>query len=188
MVANLLRVVRTFLLLSALFLTVAAFKVNTQKPASHARSPSGCAQKTVSECGVKMYSAVGVYEEIKIPTLLGIYMVDITPQIRKVIAESGIQSGVVTVLSQHTTTAIVINEMEGRLVDDTRQFLLKLVPAACKLQNILYEKQICNIAFLRSVPKNLGSNYVLELFIKALYKKNQYTVEHQWSLCMFVCV
>lgn len=188
MVANLLRVVRTFWLLSVLFLTVPAFKVNTQKPASHARSPAGCAQKTVSEFGVKLYSTVGVYEEIKIPTLLGIYMVDITPQIRKVIAESGIQSGVVTVLSQHTTTAIVINEMEGRLVDDTRQFLLKLVPAACKSQNILHEKRICNIAFSRSVPKNLGSNYVVELVIKALYKKNQCAVGHQWSLCMCICV
>lgn len=35
-----------------------------------------------------------------------------------------------TVYSRHTTTAITINEMEGRLVDDARQFLLKLVPAA----------------------------------------------------------
>ena len=33
-----------------------------------------------------------------------------------------------TVMSRHTTTAITVNEMEGRLVDDIRQWLLKLAP------------------------------------------------------------
>ena len=132
MVANLLRVVRTFLLLSAIIGIVAAFRVKLQNSASNVRSHASLERKTVWKCAVKLYSTVGVYEEIQIPTLLGIHMVDITPEIRKAVAASGIQSGVVTVLSQHTTTAIVINEMEGRLVDDTRQFLLKLVPAACK--------------------------------------------------------
>ena len=75
---------------------------------------------------------VSIYEELQVPTLLGIYLVDITSDIRRIVAASGIDSGVVTILSRHTTTAITINEMEGRLVDDTRQFLLKLVPAACK--------------------------------------------------------
>ena len=74
--------------------------------------------------------SVGVYEEIKVPTLQGIFFVDITPDIRRIVEESGVHTGSVTVLSQHTTTAITINEMEGRLVDDARQFLLKLVPAA----------------------------------------------------------
>ena len=131
MVANLFRVVRTFVLLSAIIGIVAAFR------ASNIRSHASSAGKTVPKCGVKLFSTVGVYEEIQIPTLLGIHMVDITPEIRDVVIRSGIQSGVVTVLSQHTTTAIVINEMEGRLVDDTRQFLLKLVPAACKYQKTL---------------------------------------------------
>ncbi len=36
--------------------------------------------------------------------------------------------GVVTVFSRHSTVSVTINEMEGRLVDDTRQFLLKLAP------------------------------------------------------------
>lgn len=45
-------------------------------------------------------------------------------------AQSAVTEGVATVYSRHTTTAITINEMEPRLVDDARQFLLKLVPAA----------------------------------------------------------
>jgi Uncharacterised protein family UPF0047 len=89
-------------------------------------------ERTTIRCGTALNEYVATYEELQIPTLLGIHMVDITPDIRRIVAASGIQSGVVTILSKHTTTAITINEMEGRLVDDTRQFLLKLVPAACK--------------------------------------------------------
>ena len=73
---------------------------------------------------------VSQYTEIKVPTLNGIHLSDITPQIRQFIKESGVSEGVITVLSRHTTSAITINELESRLVDDTRQFLLKLVPAA----------------------------------------------------------
>ena len=74
--------------------------------------------------------SVGLYEELKVPTLDGIYFVDITPEIKRIVQASGVHTGSVTVLSRHTTTAITINEMESRLVDDARQFLLKLVPAA----------------------------------------------------------
>jgi len=36
--------------------------------------------------------------------------------------------GTVTILSRHTTCGITINEMESRLIDDLRQYFLKLVP------------------------------------------------------------
>lgn len=52
------------------------------------------------------------YTEIKIPTLKGIHLTDITPNIRSAIESSGISDGQVNVLSLHTTTAITINEME----------------------------------------------------------------------------
>eukprot|EP01038_Epipyxis_sp_PR26KG_P006654 gene6654-9135_t len=68
------------------------------------------------------------HEFIEIDSLKGICLVDITPQIRETIKKSGVVNGMVNVLSLHTTTAITINEMESRLVDDTRQFLLKLAP------------------------------------------------------------
>lgn len=71
---------------------------------------------------------ISQYHELKVPTLKGISLVDITPELRKLIFTCGVKEGVITVLSRHTTSAIVINEMEGRLVDDTRQFLQKLAP------------------------------------------------------------
>lgn len=73
---------------------------------------------------------VSYYEELKVPTLKGIYFADITPAIKSIIEKTGIKSGQVCVLSRHTTTSITINEMEARLVDDARQYLLKLAPPA----------------------------------------------------------
>ena len=75
-------------------------------------------------------NTVTKYEDLQVATLKGIHFSDITPQLRKLISDSGVREGVITVISRHTTAAITINEMEARLVDDTRQFLLKLVPAA----------------------------------------------------------
>jgi thiamine phosphate synthase YjbQ (UPF0047 family) len=68
------------------------------------------------------------YEEISVPTGRSITLVDITKSIRDIVTKSECKEGVVTVLSKHSTVSVTINEMEGRLVDDTRQFLLKLAP------------------------------------------------------------
>ena len=70
------------------------------------------------------------YKELQYDTLQGIHFTDLTSDLRQVVEESGIKDGVVNVLSRHTTCGITINEMEERLVDDTRQFLLKLCPPA----------------------------------------------------------
>jgi secondary thiamine-phosphate synthase enzyme len=53
---------------------------------------------------------------------------DITAQIRSRVADSGICSGFVTVTSQHTTTALGINEYEPRLIEDLKAFLKRLIP------------------------------------------------------------
>jgi secondary thiamine-phosphate synthase enzyme len=53
---------------------------------------------------------------------------DITAQLRSRVADSGIQNGFVTVTSQHTTTALGINEYEPRLVEDVKAFLKRLIP------------------------------------------------------------
>jgi len=68
------------------------------------------------------------YKQIEVTTQPGVALFDITPQVEALLAEVGAQEGVVHIMSRHTTTAVVINEMEGRLVDDVRQFLPKLVP------------------------------------------------------------
>jgi thiamine phosphate synthase YjbQ (UPF0047 family) len=68
------------------------------------------------------------YEEITLNTDHGMSVLDITPQIEAIVSKSGCQEGTVTVLSKHSTLSISINEMEGRLVDDIRQYFLNLAP------------------------------------------------------------
>ncbi len=53
---------------------------------------------------------------------------DITAEIRSFVAATGIRTGFVVVTSQHTTTAVAINEYEARLVEDTKAFLARLLP------------------------------------------------------------
>lgn len=68
------------------------------------------------------------YEEIELATDHGMSVFDITPQIEEIVSKSGCKEGTVTVLSKHSTLSISINEMEGRLCDDIRQYFLTLAP------------------------------------------------------------
>jgi secondary thiamine-phosphate synthase enzyme len=65
---------------------------------------------------------------IDIETGAGIALHDLMPGIKNAVAKSVIKNGFVTVTSQHTTTAIAINENEERLVEDVKTFLNRLIP------------------------------------------------------------
>ena len=65
---------------------------------------------------------------IELQTEQGISLYDLMPELRKSVVQSGIQNGFVTVTSQHTTTAIAINENEARLIADIKSFLTRLIP------------------------------------------------------------
>jgi secondary thiamine-phosphate synthase enzyme len=67
---------------------------------------------------------------IELETGDGIALHDLMPDIKDAIANAGIKNGFVTVTSQHTTTAIAINEHEERLVEDVKTFLNRLIPAS----------------------------------------------------------
>jgi thiamine phosphate synthase YjbQ (UPF0047 family) len=74
------------------------------------------------------------YHTVQIPTSLpgppqqSISVEDLTPTIRRMLKASGMQQGVVNVLSRHTTTAVTINERESRLAQDLQDWLIKLAP------------------------------------------------------------
>ncbi|HYQ72687.1 MAG TPA: secondary thiamine-phosphate synthase enzyme YjbQ [Gammaproteobacteria bacterium] len=65
---------------------------------------------------------------IELSSQAGIAVHDLMSAIREAVRASGIQNGLVTVTSRHTTTAIVINEHEERLMEDLRAFLTRLIP------------------------------------------------------------
>ena len=65
---------------------------------------------------------------IELNTGEGISLHDIMQDIQQAVATSEIINGFVTVTSQHTTTAITVNECEERLLEDVKTFLQRLVP------------------------------------------------------------
>jgi len=52
----------------------------------------------------------------------------ITKQVEKIVQESGVKNGLVTVLSKHTTTGVMVNESLECLESDMEVFLSKLAP------------------------------------------------------------
>lgn len=74
------------------------------------------------------------YHSVPIPTSLpgpprqAISVEDLTPTIRVLLRQCGMQQGMVNVISRHTTTAITINERESRLAQDLEDWLRKLAP------------------------------------------------------------
>lgn len=57
-------------------------------------------------------------------------MIDITGDVARLVAESGVAEGLALVFTMHTTTGLYINEPESGLVDDVQAALEKLVPRA----------------------------------------------------------
>jgi thiamine phosphate synthase YjbQ (UPF0047 family) len=90
------------------------------------------ASKVACSAGAGAGAGAGVmsfkYTQIQKKTHPGISVWDVTPDIRQAVEDAGVKEGFVNVINQHTTTAVTINEFESRLVDDVRQYLLKLAP------------------------------------------------------------
>ncbi len=87
---------------------------------------------------------------IEVETDSGIYIYNITPEIEKLIASTGINNGQVLVFSRHTTTALAINEDEERLLKDIKVFLRKLAPES--------DRYLHNDLHLRDVPEDEPMN------------------------------
>ncbi len=67
-------------------------------------------------------------ERIKMKTASGVSFQDVTARVAEIVAQSGVSSGSAVVFTRHTTTGIVINEAEERLLQDMTSFLERLAP------------------------------------------------------------
>jgi secondary thiamine-phosphate synthase enzyme len=72
--------------------------------------------------------------------------VDLTGQVRRTVAESGVKNGLVHVFAPHATGVLILTENEPGLLDDIREFLERLVP-----RGGVYEHPSNAFAHLRSV-------------------------------------
>jgi thiamine phosphate synthase YjbQ (UPF0047 family) len=119
--------------------TVAAFH-HQQQPSSSSFSFSSATARTATAAAAAPAAAslgepVCEYHQVDVPTSRtgpprqAVSVEDLTPVIGEMLAASGMQRGVVHVISRHTTTAITVNERESRLARDMEAFLLQLAPA-----------------------------------------------------------
>lgn len=65
---------------------------------------------------------------LRYETIHPLQFIDITDDVERVVAMSGITEGTVTVFSKHTTAAIKINEHEPELLKDMGQLLASFAP------------------------------------------------------------
>ncbi len=76
---------------------------------------------------------------IELETKKQFELVDITQQIKDVVATSGVISGMVVVYSQHTTGAIRINHNEPLLFQDIMKTLFRIAPVDISYSHDLFE-------------------------------------------------
>lgn len=91
-----------------------------------------------------------MHYDIELETGRGVSLLDITDRINALIRDQGLIHGSATICSQHTTTALVINENEQRLLDDVRLYLNRLVPPA--------DTYLHNDIHLRDCPQDEPEN------------------------------
>ena len=91
-------------------------------------------KESVSSTRTALGSPICDYHQVTIPTSQDgpprqrISVEDLTPTLNDLLSDSGMKNGVINVISQHTTTAITINERESRLAQDMEQYFLDLAP------------------------------------------------------------
>ena len=69
-----------------------------------------------------------VHEHLDYSTQEGPWLLDITDDVQRVVSESGMQFGQVSVYSNHTTAAIRLQENEPLLLEDLKDTLESLAP------------------------------------------------------------
>lgn len=71
--------------------------------------------------------------------------IDITAAVQNIVSRSGVQYGQVTIFSQHTTVAIVLNEHEPLLLNDMARVLSRFAPAGNYYEHNDFSKRTVNM-------------------------------------------
>ena len=67
-------------------------------------------------------------DRIEIRTKESTELIDITPNVKKIVSQKDVDSGVCVVFTKHTTTGIIVNENEAGLRNDILRILDELIP------------------------------------------------------------
>lgn len=76
-----------------------------------------------------------IHRELSLSTASPIQIVDMTAEVLAVVRSSGINDGLLTLSSRHTTAYVNINEREEKLQTDMVEFLERLAPPAARYRH-----------------------------------------------------
>jgi len=104
------------------------------------------------------------HETVELETEGGVQFIDITDQIAEIVNDSGILNGWVNIQTQHTTTAIIVNEHEPLLLEDMKDLLERCAP-----QQHDYRHNDFNIRTVNMQPDEQpnGHSHCRALFLRA---------------------
>ena len=104
------------------------------------------------------------HETVELETEGGVQFIDITDQINEIVNDSGILNGWVNIQTQHTTTAIIVNEHEPLLLEDMKDLLERFAP-----QQHDYRHNDFNIRTVNMQPDEQpnGHSHCRALFLRA---------------------
>ena len=104
------------------------------------------------------------HETVELETEGGVQFIDITDQIAEIVNDSGILNGWVNIQTQHTTTAIIVNEHEPLLLEDMKELLERFAP-----QQHDYRHNDFNIRTVNMQPDEQpnGHSHCRALFLRA---------------------
>lgn len=75
------------------------------------------------------------HRKIRITTECPTGFIDITQQVETLVADAGVEAGLVNIQSLHTTTGIVVNEHEPLLLGDFRSLFERIAPIGAVYQH-----------------------------------------------------
>ena len=85
--------------------------------------------QTVHTASVPATQFIAYAETLNYETSHALEFIDITADIQNVVARSGVEFGQLSIMSNHTTAAIVLNEHEPLLLNDMARVLSRIAPA-----------------------------------------------------------
>lgn len=94
------------------------------------------------------------YKKIQIRTNTSFELIDISSEVKDFIRKNDISNGFILVHTRHTTTGLLINENENRLLSDIKNTLEKLVPRGAGYKH----DQIDNNAHSHIIATLLGNS------------------------------
>lgn len=80
-----------------------------------------------------------ILNKITLETKKQFEIIDITEHVRKIVAQSGVKSGIAIIFCPHTTAAVRLNHNESLLMQDIMKMLYRLVPIDTSYSHDLFE-------------------------------------------------